>query len=120
MTFGEWLETQMRERGLGVRELGRLSGVGTGTISRLLSESRGVGPDVCQKLARALGLPEIVVFVQAGLMSQTANTEELTLRELYAILSELPPAEQRAILAEARARYRGAQPVQTQPDPSTS
>jgi len=98
----------MRERGLGVRELGRLSGVGTGTISRLLSESRGVGPEVCQKLARALDLPEIVVFVQAGLMSQTANTEELTLRELYAILSELPPEAQRAILDEARARYGDA------------
>lgn len=118
MRFGEWVTEQRERRGWSQNELARRMGISSGRLSMILTEQRGFKDDFCRDLARALGLPEIVVFVQAGLMSETANTEELTLRELYAILSDLPVEEQRAILAEARARYRGARRLAH--DPATS
>ena len=120
MRFADWLRIEMEKRGLGVRDLAGLAYVEPSTISRALGEERGPGPELCQKLARALDLPEIVVFVQAGLMSQTTNPDELTLRELYRLLSALPPDDQRAILAEARARYQAAPSVRTAPDCASS
>ena len=120
MLFSEWLRGEMEKRGLGVRDLAGLADVEPSTISRALGEERGPGHELCQKLARALDLPEIAVFVQAGLMSQTTNPDELTLRELYGLLSELPPDDQRAILAEARARYQAAPSVRTELDPAPS
>jgi len=111
----------MDARGLGVRELARIAGVGSGTISRILTESRKPGPEVCQKLARAFGISETVVFVEAGLMSPARTATEVNLRELYDLLKDLPVSEQRAILAEARERWEavhGESPPQLAPSTS--
>jgi transcriptional regulator with XRE-family HTH domain len=109
----------MDAQDLGVRELGRMADVGPGTISRILTESRGPGPEVCQKLARALKIPETVVFEQAGLLSPPRPGTEVTLRELYALLQDLPVEEQRAILDEARERWKSVHRGSA-PEPSAS
>ena len=105
MRFGEWLQKEMDARGLGVRELARMAEIGPGTISRILTETRGPGPDGCQKLARVLKIPETVVFEQAGMLNPPRGSTDITLRELYELLDDLPVEEQRAILAEARQRW---------------
>ena len=120
MTFIEWVAEQREQRGWTQNELARRMGTSSGRLSMILNEQRGFKADFCRELARALDLPEIVVFVQAGLMSQTTNPDELTLRELYGLLSALPPDDQRAILAEARARYQAAPSVRTAPDCASS
>ena len=106
MRFGQWLQQQMDARGLGVRELARIAKVNPGTISRLMTETRNPGPELCKKLAKALEIPEAIVFVEAGLMSPARTASEGTLRELYELLRDLPLEEQRAILDEARQRWQ--------------
>ena len=118
--FAKWLKDQFETRGWTQNELARKAGTTSGHVSLVMSGLRQPGPELCRGVARALGIPEIVVFVQAGLMSQTANPDELTLRELYGLLSELPPDDQRAILAEARARFEAAPSVRTELDPAAS
>ena len=104
MRFSEWLRAEIKKRGWSQEELAERMGITPAQVSYVLNEQRGPGDKFCRDLAYALKMSEIAIFVQAGRMSQTTNPEELTLRELYAILSELPPEEQRAILHEARAR----------------
>jgi transcriptional regulator with XRE-family HTH domain len=120
MDFTEWLREQIEDRGWSQNELARRAGVTSGYVSMVMTQARKPGADFCTGVARALKVPEITVFVEAGLMSRTTNPEELTLRELYAILSDLPPSEQRAILAEARARYEAAPARRSAPDPATT
>lgn len=118
MRFGEWLQIEMNARALGVRELARLAKVAPGTISRILTETRTPGADLCRNLASGLELPETVVFEAAGLLSPARGEGELTLRELYELLKGLPIEEQRAILAEARERWAAVHGEQ--PEPATS
>jgi transcriptional regulator with XRE-family HTH domain len=101
--FRAWLKNQLNDRSLGVRELCRAADVSSGTISRVLNGSRGPGPGLCQKLAKALDIPETVVFEQAGLLTP-AHGAEFTRQELYELLKDLPIEEQRAILAQVRDR----------------
>jgi len=120
MMFYEWLQAKMDEQGLGVRELCRLAGVSSGTVSRVLNGTRGPGPVLCQRLAKAFGLPETVVFEQAGLLSPARGEGELTRRELYELLKDLPVEEQRSILAEARTRWERARAETPGIEPATS
>ena len=120
MYFSEWLKAEMEQRGMGVRELARQAGVSPGTISHILNGTRGPGPETCTKIARALDMPEILVFMKAGLMEETREETELTLRELYEILKDLPIEEQRAIVAEARDRYRDVHGEAPRPEPATT
>jgi len=118
--FYEWLQAKMKEQGLGVRELCRLAGVSSGTISRILNGTRGPGPVLCQKLSKVLDIPETVVFEQAGLLSAARGEAELTRRELWELLNDLPVEEQRAILADARARWERAHKDALGIEPATS
>jgi len=78
----------------------------SGSMSLLMTEQRGPGPDVCQRIAQALDVSETLVFVEAGLLNPPRRETEANLRELYELLKDLPIEEQRAILAEARERWR--------------
>lgn len=120
MQFAEWVKRQLVDRDWSQGELARRMGMTPAAVSYVVNEGRNPGPEFCRELARALRVSEIAVFVQAGLMSQTTNPDELALRELYALLSDLQPAEQRAILAEARARYETAPSVHTELDTAAS
>jgi hypothetical protein len=74
-------------------------------MSMIMTEQRGFRADFCRELARVLKLPETVVLEAAGMLGPARTQEELTLRELYELMRELPTEDQRAIVAEARARY---------------
>jgi hypothetical protein len=60
------------------------------------------------------------VFERAGLIDSAKSETELNLRELYEILKDLPIAEQRAIVAEARARYETVHGQHPEPANATS
>lgn len=95
MNFDEWLRDELNTRGMGVRELARASGLGSGTVSRILTGSRKPGPEFCQAIARALHLPEEEVLQRAGILTRPSPQIEL--------FRQLSPAQQDAILAEMRA-----------------
>ena len=81
--FTEWLETQLAERGWQAADLARASGLPDATISRVLNGTRGVGPKVCRQIARALKLPEDVLFQRAGLQSARPEADALMSELLY-------------------------------------
>jgi hypothetical protein len=73
VNFANWLESQLEERGWKPADLAKEMGDEkkySATISRVLSEQRGVGDEVCRRIAHALNLPQAVVFYQAGLLTE--------------------------------------------------
>lgn len=101
----DWLQRELDVRGWSQSELARRIRLSSGSMSLLMNGQRNPGPDVSRRIARALGIPETVVFEAAGLINQPRSSTEITLRELYELLKDLPVADQRAILAEARERW---------------
>jgi transcriptional regulator with XRE-family HTH domain len=107
-----WLKEEMTKRGVGVRELARMADVSSGSVSRVLNQTRGAGPDFCRSVARALEIPEEEVFRRAGLLSKRrpppgeVEGERLTLRELWDLLSQMSTAEQRDVLRYVRKKQR--------------
>lgn len=120
MDFIEWLKAEMEKRDWSQNELARRAGVTSGHMSLVMTGMREPGPELCRGLARALGIPETVVFVEAGLMSSPRNSTEITLLELYELMEELPIEDQRAILREARERYHAVHGSEAGPEPATT
>lgn len=67
-TFGDWLTTQLDEKGWSQAELARRAHISQPTLSRIISGLRQVGPDAAAAIARALGQPPEKVFRLAGLL----------------------------------------------------
>ena len=103
-TFADWLREQLNARGWSQNELARRAGVTSAAVSYVMTELRAPGPEFCRGVARALGIPEIIVFVEAGLMRPARKGNEITLQELWWLLQNLPIEDQEAILEEARRR----------------
>ncbi len=74
--FSGWLEERLTRRNMTQADLARESGLTTAGISRIISGSRGPGPDACRAIAKALGLSEELVFRRAGLLSPKEEESE--------------------------------------------
>ena len=68
-TFSGWLQEELNKREWTQADLSRKSEVSQAQIARIMSGSRGIGPEACKEIAHALDLPEEEVFRQAGLLS---------------------------------------------------
>ena len=113
-SFSDWLERELAARGMRPADLARLANIGDATLSRILSESRNAGPDVCLNIAQAFELPPEMVFRQAGLLPPaTEITEEW--EELLYIWKCLSPGERqialRILRSLARLPQRASHPV---------
>lgn len=88
------MQEQLVRLGMTQAELSRRTGLSTGHVSMIVNGTRDPGPDACKVIARALDLPEDVVFRAAGLLTgvHTGGAEEDTLaaaaRSLFDKLSE--------------------------------
>ena len=67
-TFSEWLQERMSLKGYNQAELARHANVSRAAINGILTGSRGLGNELCSAIAHGLELPEIVVFVAAGII----------------------------------------------------
>lgn len=105
--FSVWLLEEVNERGWTFAELAKRAGMNTGTLSRVLNETRNPGPDFCTAIARALGIPVEEVFRRAGLLPQlSANEDEQVIRELMDILKNMTPENRQDLLSYARYRFQ--------------
>lgn len=86
--FKEWIEQEMQKRSWRQIDLARAGGIDPVTLNRILSMERKAGPDSCQAIARALGLPPEEVFRRAGLLPKLPE-ENSTLRRITLRLREL-------------------------------
>ena len=103
--FSEWLQEEMNKRNLTQADLVRLSGLTSAAISRIMTGSRGAGPEACLAIARALDLPEEEVFRHAGLLSP--KTEDApNLAEWVHLFIKATPEERDRMLELARVLSR--------------
>lgn len=88
--FYSWIQEQMKKREWGTRELARRAGLPHATISRLNHEEAKPGVVVCTGVAKALGLPPVLVFEQAGLLPRRPpdNRDTELLKHIYYELTE--------------------------------
>jgi len=107
MEFGEWLQEQLDSRGWHQARLARRSGISAGQIARVINDTRQPGPEFCRAIAKALELPEELVFRQAGLLSPEQRKEDPpTLAEWVALFRQSTPEKQEDLLTLARALLR--------------
>jgi len=87
----------METRGIGVRELARLGHVSPAGISKVLSQTRQPGIELCQGIAKAFKMPQAEVFEKAGLLNDpfsrrfanlTLEQREIILAAMEAMLEE--------------------------------
>jgi transcriptional regulator with XRE-family HTH domain len=64
----ELIDNELEERGWNRAELSRRSKVSEAHISRVMSQTYKPGPEFCEKIAKALDLPAVLVFEKAGIL----------------------------------------------------
>jgi len=109
LTFVEWLELELNQRGWRPSDLARAAGVSSATISNVMTGSRNAGSDLCRGIAKAFGEPEEKVFRLAGLLSPLSGLEdEVSYRELYELWKALSTDDRRMLREFATYRYKTA------------
>ncbi len=71
--FGEWLLTELKKNKMTQSELARLAGLGSGTISNIMSGEKKVGADTATAIAHVLRIHPRKVFEKAGLLPPSAE-----------------------------------------------
>ncbi|MCD4738336.1 MAG: helix-turn-helix transcriptional regulator [Anaerolineae bacterium] len=108
--FSEWLGKEIKSRGWSAANLSRRSGVASAQISRILNRERGIGPDSCLAIARALGVPPVEVFRRAGLLPgnfEVGALSDFTTR-VRGVAESMTPAEREELLELVYLFYRQA------------
>lgn len=109
MEFSDWLRQKMKQRQINNAELARRSEVTTGQISRVVTGSRGAGPELCIAIATGLNLPREEVFrargwlvdVEAPAFKLNKETEELAKE-----IDTLPSVSRKVALQVAKATVK--------------
>ena len=75
--FANWLQNELDKRGWNQAELARKSGAKTASISRVMTGTRNIGPDLAISIALALGLPADIVYEKAGLLPKNNKSHRI-------------------------------------------
>lgn len=68
ISFPEWLQREIDERGWSWNKLSDIAGLSSGTIYNIKDGTRGVGENSLSAIAKALKMPQEEVFRAAGLL----------------------------------------------------
>ena len=101
--FVDWLQQTLDERRMNQLDLARAAGVGSGSISDVISGRRRVGKNLASAIARGLNLPPELVFQKAGFLPPRKEFSE----EIEQIIHEaegMTAEEQRELLSYIRWR----------------
>ena len=97
--FSEWLRKEINNRNWTQAELAERSSVPSATISRIINNTRDPGPEIANKLAKALNYPPELLFRKAGLLPETKEYAiNPALDEANQLLNELPKEYQKQAL----------------------
>jgi transcriptional regulator with XRE-family HTH domain len=72
--FSDWLIDQLEAQQWSYRQLAQQAGITRSAISRVITGQNDPGPDFCNGIARALGIPPVEVFYRAGLLDPPPDT----------------------------------------------
>jgi transcriptional regulator with XRE-family HTH domain len=106
--FSAWLIEQIEECGWSQSELGRRAGLGNATVSRIVSDMRAPGPDVCLAIARALREPPEKIFCLAGILPPVPGEQCREFKEVSEMLACLPDSTYQQTMLAIRALARDA------------
>ncbi len=99
--FSEWLAIELEKREWSPARLARVANISRTAISNILSGTRRAGPDVCKAIARAFNLPQISVFVAAGLLDPIPD-QSSEVDELVHCFQQLNQADRNELIEIAR------------------
>jgi len=97
VNFVDWLQNELNKRNWSQADLARRSGVAPGTISRIMNNSRGVGPELLNLIAIGLRLPPEQVFRAAGLLPEQENDSPRA-EEAKFLFQQIPEEDQEIII----------------------
>jgi transcriptional regulator with XRE-family HTH domain len=102
ITFTDWLKEEMDKRQWKPSDLAERAGVTDAALSRILTKGdRQPGPELCKKIAKALGEPAEKVFRLAGLLpGEEERSDGVSGFEMAFLgwLRQLPDSRQEAVL----------------------
>lgn len=109
--MNNWIIEQMKLREWSQRELGRRSNYSHSMISDVLSGNKSASFDFCAAIAKAFGEQPEDVFRLAGLLPSLPGThnEEITLKKLWDIITNMSVEERQEVLDYARYRFQREQ-----------
>jgi transcriptional regulator with XRE-family HTH domain len=90
--IGDWLLKELEKRGWSQSDLVKESGISRGTLSNIISGTRGVGPESLVAISQALNISPVTVFRKAGLLPE--GGEETAFSDWKFLLDQLPQDEQ--------------------------
>lgn len=99
MTFIEWIEQELETREWKQATLAQVMGTSEGMVSMVLKGARNPGPDFCNGVARAFGVPPETVFRLAGLLPALPEEDDELARQLVENFKRLPIDKRREVLS---------------------
>lgn len=94
--FVDWVYDQMKQRGWGLMDLHRASGLDAGGLSNLLAGKRNPGLKTCKALARAFNLsPEVVLQVAGELGHRSTQSDDAYIVEIKSLYDKFNPQNKR-------------------------
>jgi transcriptional regulator with XRE-family HTH domain len=97
--YSDWLESQLKAKGMSPAELSRASRKDQGVISRLLNGDRNPRPETIESICKALGVPVEEGYRAAGLLPKKGPHSVLEEKALYIINSMETEAYQKRALS---------------------
>lgn len=98
-SFGEWLVEELEKRDISQSELARMSGLSRGTISNIISGTRGVSTESLAAIARVLKKPPEELYQMAGIpISEPKTNKERLARQILREIEDLPEEDQEGII----------------------
>lgn len=99
MRFIDWIEQELKARRWRQTDLAQAAGISDSTVSLVLNAEREAGPDFCNGIAKAFGIPPEVVFRMAGILPPLPGPEEdAMIREVTEGFKQLSVEKRREVL----------------------
>ena len=103
ISFADWLNLELNQRGWSQSDLARESGLGRAVINKITNHiNKKTDPETCKAIARGLRMSSITVFIAAGLLPQMPE-RSTEMDDLEAIEEQLSPEKRKELLVIARA-----------------
>lgn len=99
MTFIEWIEQELASREWKQATLAQVIGASEGMVSMVLRGERKPGPDFCNKIAKAFGIPAEAVFRMAGLLPALPEEDDELARRVVENFKLLSIEKRREVLS---------------------
>ena len=114
-SFSDWLVNELTIRNWSQSDLAKKSKLSKQSISQLVNEIRGPGPEAVTAIAEAMMLDPIYVMRVAGLLPQERSEPNSTIGEIIQLVERIPVREQQHLLEIVRAYTRRYLPEQNHP-----